>query len=151
LARRTGEIAAIWSREVYDGEEFSYRDGLVQEIFHQPIGPKTPDEEPIGAYAVALWKNGFRQGEGMNRVQLEKIRAMSKLPDGLMWKGHKGEAYRKTVTRRLCKRLPDSVELLMQLDNEDRMDRGEAPIPTISIDGAPPVALPSTATTRTDK
>jgi recombination protein RecT len=151
LARRTGDIVAIWSREVYEHEQFTYRDGIVQEIFHQPEGPQTADEQPTGAYAVALWKNGFRQGEVMNRVQLEKVRSMSKMPDGLMWKNHTSEAYRKTVTRRLCKRLPDSIELLTQLDNEDRMDRGEVPLNTVQIDAGPPTALPSTPKTRTEK
>jgi recombination protein RecT len=147
LARRTGQIAAIWSREVYKHEDFNYVDGMVQDIKHTPQGPASADDEPIGAYAVALWTNGFRQGEVMNKIQLEKIRAMSKLPDGLMWKNHTAEAYRKTVTRRLCKRLPDSIELLTQLENEDRMDRGEAPQPTIDIDGEPPAALPSRTAT----
>jgi recombination protein RecT len=143
LARRTGQIVAIWSREVYAHEQFDYRDGMVQEIFHKPEGPRDPKEEPIGAYAVALFANGFRQGEVMNKAQLEKVRAMSKAPNGPGWSKSLSEMYRKTVTRRLCKRLPDSIELLSQLDNEDRMDRGEAPRNTIQIDAGADAALPS--------
>jgi recombination protein RecT len=151
LARRTGQIAAIWSREVYQHEDFAYEDGMIQSIRHVPQGPKDENDQPVGAYAVALWANGFRQGEVMNKVQLEKIRQMSKLPDGLMWKNHRAEAYRKTVTRRLCKRLPDSIELLTQLDNEDRLDRGDVPVTTISIDDTGSAALPSAQKTRTEK
>lgn len=134
LARRTGQIAAIWSREIYEADEFAYEDGLVQIIRHIPKGPLTAEERPVGAYAVAMWTSGFRQGEVMNAVQIEKIRQTSKMPNGMLWTEHAGEAYRKTVTRRLCKRLPDSVELATQLDNEERMERGEVPLATIDID-----------------
>lgn len=148
LARRTGQIAAIYSREIYANEDFEYQDGLIQIISHRPVGPLTAEEQPVGAYAIAVWTNGFRQGEVMNKVQLEKIRAMSKVPNGPAWSKSLSEMYRKTVTRRLCKRLPDSLELSVQLDNEERMDRGETPSTTIDVLPEPEAKKSRTDTVR---
>lgn len=149
LALRTGQIIAIWSREVYAHESFKYLDGLQQVLEHVPEGPRKEDEIPIGAYAVALYTSGFRRAEAMNAIQLDKIRRMSKAPDGPAWTKSRSEMDRKTVTRRLCKWLPDSYELARTLDAEDRMERGEVPL--TDIDLTPPAqerTIPATQTER---
>ncbi len=127
LARRTGQIAAIYTREVYGHEDFEYVDGLQQVLVHRPTGPVKDDDPVVGAYAVAVWSNSFRQAEVMNRRQIEAVRLTSKVPNGPAWAGHYSEMAKKTVIRRLCKRLPDSVELARALDAEERMELGKAP------------------------
>lgn len=153
LAVRTGQVVAIWSREVYEHEHFVYRDGLQQVLEHVPEGPRKEDEVPIGAYAVALYTNGFRKAEAMNRVQLETIRSRSKTPTGPAWTQNRSEMDRKTVTRRLCKWLPDSYELMRTLDAEERMERGEVPLSDIDLtpEPGPAQALPTQAATQTER
>lgn len=135
LARRSGEIGAVYSREIYAHEDFEYVDGLMQVLRHVPIGPlKEGDEAITGAYAVAVWRNGYRQAEVMNRVQLDAIRASSKSPDGPGWKNHFAQMARKTVIRRLCKNLPDSYDLARVLDTEERLELGLVPHEDIAIE-----------------
>ena len=124
LAMRTGKIVAIYGREVYEGEEFAYEDGMVQRLQHVPsIGAGDPGKI-VGAWAVAVFANGFRQIEVMNRWQIDQVRQSSKAQSG-PWYTHFGQMAIKTVVKRLCKKLPDSVEMQMALEMEDMAETGQ--------------------------
>lgn len=147
LARRTGQIGAIIAREVYEGEDFEYQDGLVQILRHIPTMGTGDPGKIIGAYAVAIWTNGFRQAEVMNRWQIEQVRKSSKATyEGNPWDTHYSEMAKKTVVKRLCKKLPDSVELARVLDFEDHSEIGEAQ--PIDIPLVEPPAEPPTRTAK---
>jgi recombination protein RecT len=127
LARRTGQIGAIYARVVREKDDFDYKDGIVQVLTHIPyMGAEDPGAI-VGVWTVAVWANGFRQAEVLSKLQIDRIRAASKAADGEAWNGWFDEMAIKSVIKRLCKKLPDSVELNRVLDIEDHMDAGLPP------------------------
>lgn len=115
LARRSGEIGAIYSYAVYKGDTFAPRLGDNPGVEHVPDWktPKT-DANIVAFYAVAAWKDGFRDVEIMHRSEVDSIRAgverknRGNLPDP--WKYAYAEQGRKSALRRICKRLPLTPE-----------------------------------------
>ena len=125
LARRTGQIAAFYGRVVYEGDEFSYQDGLVQTLVHVPrVGSQDPGQA-VGCWVVAVWANGFRQVQVLSKVQLDRIRAASKAQDGDAWTIWWEEMALKSCLKRLCKVLPDSVELNRAIAMAEVAETGE--------------------------
>lgn len=60
----------------------------------------------IGAFAVVLYKDGGMDYESMSKDEIEEIRAnFSKVKNSLMWTKTPAEAYKKTVIRRLTKKI----------------------------------------------
>jgi len=147
LAMRTGKIAGLYAREVYEGEPFRYEDGLQQILNHVPSG--APNQEVIAAWAVAVHINGYRQPEVLFRHQIEARRAVSRAADGPAWTNWYPEMAKKTVLRLLCKKLPDSVELSRALDLEDRADIGLPPPQELELEALETPAEPPP--TRTEK
>ena len=97
---------------------------MVQRLQHVPsIGAGDPGKI-VGAWAVAVFANGFRQIEVMNRWQIDQVRQSSKAQSG-PWYTHFGQMAIKTVVKRLCKKLPDSVEMQMALEMEDMAETGQ--------------------------
>lgn len=145
LAMRTGKVVAVYGREVYAGEDFAYEDGLVQRLHHVPsIGQGDPGQI-IGAWAVAVFANGFRQIEVMNRWQLDQVRASSKAQSG-PWFTHYGQMAVKSVIKRLCKKLPDSVEMQLALEMEDMAETGQQQPDFIELPELEPEKPPPTRT-----
>ena len=66
----------------------------------QPRGPL------IGAYAIAKLPNGMVMREVMDKDQIEQVRTSSRSANAGPWKQWYDEMARKTVLRRLAKRLP---------------------------------------------
>lgn len=60
----------------------------------------------IGAYAIAKLPNGMVMREVMDKDQIEQVRMASRSANGGPWKQWYDEMARKTVLRRLAKRLP---------------------------------------------
>ncbi len=147
LARRSGQITAIYGREVFEGDEFAYEDGLVQRLVHRPIIGEGDPGKIIGVWAVAVWANGFRQIMVMSRPQIDAVRKSSKSGDSGPWSTHYGQMALKTAVKRLCKLIPDSVELNRAIEMEDYAEIGE-PQP-IDIDLGEPVEPAEKLPTRT--
>lgn len=129
MVRQSGELASIDSHVVYSNDKFTYRPGIDAVPIFEPewFGDRG---EPIGAYALATLKDGSQiPPEIMNREQIEKVRSVSKAgnSDYGPWSQWWSEMARKTVMRRLSKRLPMSTDL------EDAFDRDE----TLTIDHQP--------------
>lgn len=148
LAMRTGKIAALYTREVYEGEAFQYEDGLQQVLHHVPSG--TPSDNVVAAWAVAVHTNGYRQPEVLFHHQIEARRKVSKAADGPAWTNWYPEMAKKTVLRLLCKKLPDSTELARALDLEDRSDIGLAPRQELELE-ALETTVAEPPPTRTEK
>ncbi len=119
LARRSGQIASISARVVYEGDEFRYAYGLDETIEHVPAAKRPSDARITHAYAVAVLKDGAKQMEVMTADEIERVRQMSKQPDGV-WKEFPAEMARKTAIRRIAKYLPLSPELVRftEIDND---------------------------------
>lgn len=90
---------------VYDGDEFDYWLGENPGLTHKPPKLGTPRGEVIGAYAVA---NGHGQKlfEVMARDEIERVRSVSRAKNAGPWVDWFEEMCKKTVGRRLFKKLP---------------------------------------------
>lgn len=109
LARRSGDVNSIYARVVCSNDHFVQRWGDNETIEHRP--PDCGERgQPIGAYAIAVFKDGTRQREYMTHTEIEKIRSQSKAGNFGPWKDHWNEMARKTVVRRLCKYLPCAID-----------------------------------------
>lgn len=117
--RNSGELASIAAHVAFANDEFRYELGDEERIVHRPrIGGERG--EPIAAYAIARTKDGAVYREVMSLDQIEQVRNVSRAKDNGPWVSWWDEMARKTVLRRLLKRLPSSadVDQLLEHDNE---------------------------------
>lgn len=118
LIRRSGEIRTIEAHCVYEKDRFEYQLGLDPKLSHTPHMGEDRGE-CIAAYAIAWFKDGAYQVEVMSRHELDKIRNGSRAANSGPWVDHTDEMRRKTVTRRIAKWLPMSVDLQRATTFED--------------------------------
>ena len=107
--RNSGELSTLSAHVVKENDEFSYELGDEEKIVHRPA--LKDRGAPIGAYAIAKLRDGGIAREWMTIEEIEEVRAVSRAKNGGPWKQWWGEMARKTVIRRLSKRLPMSSEL----------------------------------------
>jgi recombination protein RecT len=139
LARQSGEVLNIFPREVHEKDPIE-ADLANNTLTHKP--KLFSDRGPvIGYYAVVKYKNGEMDFEPMDRAAVERIRDVKS--DGYRafkdekikstpWDSDFDEMAKKTVIRRLCKRIPKSPELQNALSYEDAVDYGGAPMRDIT-------------------
>lgn len=124
LVRNSGELSTIMSEIVYEKDVFKYWiDSSGQHINHEPLmfGDRG---KAIGAYALAKLKDGSLYVEMMSEAQINQVRNVSKSKDFGPWSGaFVYEMWKKTVMRRLIKRLPRSTDLdfALKANDEDIM------------------------------
>jgi recombination protein RecT len=117
--RNSGELASIAAHVAYENDEFRYELGDEERIIHKPhIGGKRG--QAVAAYAIARTKDGAVYREVMSLDQIEQVRNVSRAKDSGPWVSWWDEMARKTVLRRLLKRLPSSADLdaVLEHDNE---------------------------------
>ncbi len=119
--RNSGELASIASHIIYEKDEFKFWvDELGEHVSHNPNLFADDRGERLGAYAVARTKDGFTYIEVMNESQIDAVRNVSKAKDFGPWSGpFADEMRRKTVLRRLSKRLPMSSDLEQVINRDD--------------------------------
>ena len=123
LARRSGEIKAVYARVVYEKDHFKVSFGIDETLEHIP----TPEENPggiIGCYAVAHFKDGGYQVEWMWKREIDAVRKRSKAAHEGPWVTDYEPMAKKTVLRRLCKLLPASIELATAVALDERAEEG---------------------------
>jgi len=108
--RNSGELSSIEAHTVHANDKFSYRIGIDEQPVHEPDW-FADRGAVVGVYAVARLKDGSRVSEIMSRAEVESVRAISRAKDSGPWVQWWGEMARKTVLRRLSKRLPISSDL----------------------------------------
>lgn len=115
-AREGGEIATLSARVVYENDEFEYVLGDDERIEHKPtMGSRG---NLVACYAIAKMKDGEVEREVMTSEDVAAVRSASRSKGG-PWSGpFESEMWRKTVIRRLLKRLPMST-ILEQIINRD--------------------------------
>lgn len=111
LARRSGEIAWVQARLVFENDEFDYQYGMDPKLHHVParVSAKEPGKF-IAAYGIAKYKTGEFHFEVMHRDEIDDIRKRSRAGNDGPWVTDYNEMARKTVIRRLCKFLPLNPE-----------------------------------------
>lgn len=97
---------SIDAQVVYENDDFEQQLGDEASIHHKAPKLGTPRGAPLGAYAIARLPNGMVMREVMDFDQIEQVRAASRSGNGGPWKQWWTEMARKTVIRRLAKRLP---------------------------------------------
>lgn len=125
LARRSGEIAWIQARLVYENDEFNYQYGMDPGLDHVPA--RASGGVPgvmIAAYGVAKFKSGEFHFEVMHKDQIEAIRQRSRAKDDGPWITDYDEMARKTVIRRLCKFLPMNPEYQALVTRDEYHEAG---------------------------
>jgi phage RecT family recombinase len=114
-----GHGFSIRAEIVYENDDFSYEMGDEPKIIHRPkvFGDRGAI---VGAYAIATDEHGKMYRDTMDVLELEKVRATSKNPNGGAWGNWLTEMYRKTIAKRLFKQLPlISTELTELLDRDN--------------------------------
>jgi len=116
--RQSGEISSIRAHVVYEGDVFEYELGDEERILHRP-SLSAQGGKALAAYAIARFKDGDIQREVMSHAQVELIRAKATGIGKHCWISDWGEMAKKTVIRRLSKRLPSSsdIDQVLQSDN----------------------------------
>jgi recombination protein RecT len=126
--RNSGELLSIAAHVVYARDEFRYQLGDDEQIHHVPYldGDRGA---PRLVYAIAKTKDGGIYREVMTVDEVEKVRAVSRASTKGPWAQWWGEMARKTVLRRLSKRLPMSTDAedLLHRDDEASTDLGPPP------------------------
>lgn len=108
--RQSGEVAKISAQVVYEHDEFVVSYGFDEDVTHNPPRLDQPRGKPIGAYATAILKDGSKLLEVMGLEEIDKVRNVSRSKDKGPWQDWWSEMARKTVMRRLAKRLPMSSD-----------------------------------------
>ncbi|XP_069176878.1 protein RecT-like [Procambarus clarkii] len=98
-------IKDIYAKVVREGDVFEEEILAGQQIINfKPISFN--NNKIVGAFAVVLYDDGGMEYETMSAEQIESIREnFSKMKNGLMWTKTPEEAYKKTVLRRLVKKI----------------------------------------------
>jgi len=98
-------IKDIYAKVVRDGDFFEEEIREGQQIVNfKPLS--FSNKEIVGAFAIVLYIDGGMEYETMSTEQIEGIRNnFSKMKNGLMWSKTPEEAYKKTVLRRLTKKI----------------------------------------------
>lgn len=117
--RNSGELATISAHVVYENDEFDYCLGDDEYIKHKPS--LSQRGKALCVYAIAKTKDNAIYREVMSVNEIEEIRNISKAKNSLAWLQHWGEMARKTVIRRLAKRLPMSTELDQIIRKDDEL------------------------------
>jgi recombination protein RecT len=129
-------IKDIYAKVVREGDEFEEIISNGQQVINfKPISFN--NGEIIGAFAVALFKDGSMMYEAMSKEEIEGVRKnYSKMPNSTAWKNSTGEMYKKTVLRRLCKLIEldfDSIEQQKTFEESFDMDFKKEESSTIEI------------------
>jgi recombination protein RecT len=135
--RNSGKVVDVDVQIVYENDVFEMEMGTNPEIRHKPVLPefKTIEdgsrEEVVGrgdyrgAYAWALMPSGVKIIEWMTTADINQVRDQfgqthSKSGKPLPWTTSWAEMARKTVLRRLAKRLPGAaVDSLLAVDQRN--------------------------------
>jgi recombination protein RecT len=117
--RNSGELASISAQVAYQNDFFEYELGDDEKITHKPfLGADRG--KPVAVYAIARTKDGAVYREVMSVPEVEKVRQASRAANAGPWVQWWDEMARKTVIRRIAKRLPSSADVdhIFDADNE---------------------------------
>ena len=104
--KTSGSVASISANVVYDGEAFDVLLGDDDRIVHRRDMSRVANGNEVAVYAIAVLKDGTKEREVMTWEQIMAVRQSSATPNDGPWVSWPDEMARKTVVRRLAKRLP---------------------------------------------
>jgi recombination protein RecT len=109
--RNSGGLKSIMAHVVYEGDAFRYWvDEGGEHVLYE--ASDAPDKTTVRrVFAMAITTDGGVYIEVMDKEDIEKVRAVSKAKNNGPWVSWWEEMAKKTVIRRLSKRLPMSTDL----------------------------------------
>lgn len=146
-AKRRGSVTNLVANIVYEGEPFEVLMGDEDRIMHRRDIAAVQKGSEVAVYAIATLKDGTKEREVMTWEEVQAVRRMSATPNTGPWVTMEGEMARKTVIRRLSKRLPSlddgDDELRQAIESVDELypfgkNKPQPPI----IDAQPEPARP---------
>lgn len=136
LARRSGNIKAIYAHAVRQKDQFEYSYGLNPTLIHKPSLKNRGDV--TGFYGVVHFKDGGYQFEYMSIDEVEQRKDRSKASDSGPWVTDYEEMGKKTILRHMWKYLPVSVEVMRQSALDETVtsiEQPDIPLSVYDIDG----------------
>ena len=108
IAKQYAGVRSLSCEVVYDGEPHRILLGDEMRITHERMPNKVKDGAEIGCYAIVTFADGEREREFMTAQQIAQVEASSVSAEKGKgpWKTWRGEMVRKTVIRRLLKKIP---------------------------------------------
>ena len=136
LARRSPDIKRIRARAVREGDDFRVLMGTEERIAHIPQldGEQDPNSY-THVYAIVDHADGSSDFEVMSHAECEHVRKEAK--GGPPWRKWPVEMAKKTVIRRLCKRLPLTRDAAHGMAAEDAEAVSTPPPPATKPDDVP--------------
>ena len=142
------KIRIIYPDIVREGDQFEARVTNGEKTVNH-IPDSFSDGDIKGAYAVVVYGNGSVDYELMSKKEIEDIRKdFSKAVNSKAWKSAFGEMCKKTVLRRLRKRIPITLENAEQakaLEEGGDLDVKKHAIDVSTLPVAAPLAAPALA------
>lgn len=133
LMLRSGHVRDVYAEAVYERDHFRMTRGTEPRLEHEPALTKDRGEL-VGFYAVAVLRHGRTTFEYMSDADVESIRVKARSGNSPAWRERRPEMGKKTVIRRLAKRMPQTDALRSALGVET--DTGD-----VSFEG---LAVPAT-------
>ena len=117
---KSGKVISFWAEVVHEGEAFTLD---TSQGYRRPV--HAPDYfnrrgQIVGAYAVAKFSNGVIDCEILDRLELDKIRAVAKTKN--VWDQWFAEKAKVAAMKRHSKRLPLSAEDMDFIQNREETD-----------------------------
>jgi len=123
LAYRAGEVQSVCTAAIHEGDVFKHvRHAGGDEFIHER---KNTSDKIIGYYCRAIYKNGGGHVEHMYLDEIEKHRQRSRAKDSGPWVTDPDKMGRKTTVRQARNYWPQTLELAMLANLDNRVDTGE--------------------------
>ena len=122
LVRNSGELKNLTTNLVYENDKFQYKiDDEGEHLIHEPDVFGDDRGSLVGVYCIAVTLDGGKYMEFMSSKQIQAIKDVSKAKFG-PWTGpFKDEMIKKSVFKRLFKRLPKSTDLDLAIRNDEEI------------------------------
>lgn len=125
--RNSGELASLSPHVVYSNDVFEYWvDEMGEHLKHKPVFENRGS--PTLVYCIARTKDGAVYIEVMTTADVERVRNSSRAKDSGPWVNWWDEMAKKTVIRRLAKRLPSSTDIEGMFEPEDMVVDEPSPV-----------------------
>ena len=149
LARRAIPGCGIRTQVVTNKDEWVYKEGLTMVLDHERDPMTWPDESNvIAAYAVVEMPSGVKESEVMLRCDIDHIRKNYAHASSEAWAKEFAEQCKKTVLRRLGKRLPirsgllTAAEPVVPLTDPSMRKRSKTPSRSATLSQTATLILP---------
>ena len=128
LALRSTDVRSIGSQAVHEGDRFELDFASDSRPTHR-LDITRPRGQMVGVYAYAVMADGSCVTEWAGMDEIARFRAAA--GKSLAWANWPGEMARKSVTKRLCKQLPLTVEAVRAIEVDNRNYDTDAPMTSL--------------------